>query len=108
MIYRYFYEIMPKAQSDFDNIVEYIRDELYNPYAAENFAKEFFNKIDKVQDFPALGQAVIGKSFIDSNLRKFNVGNYIVFYIPEKKTQTINIMRIVYGAMDIDEELKTT
>lgn len=33
------------------------------------------------------------------------VGNYLVFYIPDNEKLTVTVMRVMYGARNIDNEL---
>jgi toxin ParE1/3/4 len=35
------------------------------------------------------------------------VENYAVFYIPDESTRTVTIIRIMYGARDVDKQLNT-
>ena len=39
------------------------------------------------------------------NLRVLPVDNYLVFYIPSIDTQTVTIIRVMYGGRDVDKEL---
>lgn len=34
------------------------------------------------------------------------VGNYVVFYIPDKNKAEVSVLRVMYGGMDIDEQLE--
>ena len=107
MAYRYSYRITEKAQEDFDGTITYIKDELSNPVAAEKFTIDLLSKIHNLTAFPESGGKIVNDFIVDKSLRKFNIGNYIVFYKPEKETETIIILRIVYGGRNIDEILKT-
>ena len=53
------------------------------------------------------GRALDNEFILDQTLRKFFVGNYIVFYRPDKEAKTVIIVRMVFGGRDIDEILKT-
>ena len=33
------------------------------------------------------------------------VDNYLVFYVPNHKKQTVTVMRVMYGGRDIDRQL---
>ena len=39
------------------------------------------------------------------NLRVMPVDNYLVFYIPDKLTKTVNILRVMYGGRDTEKQL---
>ena len=47
MIYRIEYK--PKAVNDIESVIDYIEQELFNPIAAENFARGVFAKIDHLR-----------------------------------------------------------
>ena len=104
---KYSYKFAPKAKSDLDAIIIYIEQELSNPKAAEDFVFALFEKINSTTAFPDLGQPINNEFIIDQTLRKFFIGNYIVFYKSDKKTETIIIIRIVYGRRDINAILKS-
>ena len=104
---KYSYKFTPEAQSDLDDVLFYIEQELSNSRAAEGLATELFEKIDRVREFPLSGRAVDNEFIIDQTLRKFVAGKYIVFYKPDKEAKNIIIVRIVYGGRNMDEILKT-
>ena len=39
------------------------------------------------------------------NLRIMSVKNYLVFYIPDESSKTVNIVRVIYGSRDLEEQL---
>jgi len=104
---KYSYRFLPIAENDLVNTVLYIEQELSNPKAAKDFTIKLSKKIDDTRVFPLSGKAIDNKFIADKGLRQFAVGNYIVFYKPDKETETIIILRIIYGGRDIDEILKT-
>ena len=36
----------------------------------------------------------------------FPVDNYLVFYIPDAKSQTVTVIRVMYVGRDVDKELR--
>ena len=104
---KYDYWFAPKAESDLDELLAHIEHKLFNPKAALDFAIELFDKIDYYRVFPELGIKVDNEFVINKDLRKFFVGNYIAFYIPNKESRTIIIVRIVYGGRNVGEMLRT-
>lgn len=36
-----------------------------------------------------------------------SVDNYLVFYIPDTATQTVSVLRVMYGGWDIGSQLDT-
>jgi len=41
-------------------------------------------------------------------MRRINVGNYAVLFIPEESTGLVKIVRILYGRMDLERVLEET
>jgi len=107
MANNYSYKFASIALRDLEELLEYIDKQLSNPKAAKDFAVELFGKIDNIRAFPESGAKIDNEFISDQSLRKFFVGKYIVFYKPDKSTETIIIVRIIYGARNIDELVKT-
>lgn len=107
MEFEYSYQFTEKASSDLDEILYYISNELDNPVAAQNFIKKIFEKIDVVRTFPDSGSLVVNEFLSDKNIRKFIVGNYIVYYKTNYPEKMINIVRIIYGKRNQDEVFKS-
>jgi len=105
---RYAYKFAPRAESDLDNTLKYIEEELHNPKAAQDLVIELFEKIDIVREFPLSGVALDNEFISDQTLRRIFVRNYVVFYKPDDATKTIIIIRMIYGGRNIDEILKNS
>lgn len=106
MEFEYSYQFTEKASEDLDEILHYISNELDNPVATQNFIKKIFEQIDVVRTFPDSGSLVINEFLSDKSIRKFIVGNYIVYYKAHYQEKMINIVRIVYGKRNQDEVFK--
>jgi toxin ParE1/3/4 len=85
----------PKAKADLIEIWDYIADD------SETRADAFIETIDKkfhaLVDAPYLG---IARDEIETNLRSFPVGRYVIFY--RRITEGIEIIRILHGARDLN------
>ena len=70
-----------------DEIVSYIAAELANPQAAADFVARLQKIINETRSFPESGTQVNNEFLPDIGLRKKNVDNYIMYYLPifEKK-----------------------
>ena len=87
MASKYGYRFARRAAGDVTGIVDYMAGELANPEAAAAFKKKLGECIDNLRVFPKSGSPVL-------------------FYFPDEAKQTIQILRVVYGARDMDEVLK--
>ncbi len=101
----YHVKISRQAETDLRDIYEYIAFELQAP---ENAA----GQIDRLQNL-ILGLGHMPKRFCSyekepwksRELRVAPVDNYLVFYIPDDSTETVTIIRVMYGGRDIDTQL---
>lgn len=92
-----------KAVGDYEDIIRYIAIELANPTAASSFADEFQQRIDEILLFPESGAVVDNEYVSEPGVRKKLIGNYIVFYRPNMDNMIIEILRIVYGKMNLTD-----
>ncbi|MCL2176435.1 MAG: type II toxin-antitoxin system RelE/ParE family toxin [Firmicutes bacterium] len=105
---KYDYKFTSLAERDLYSALEYIELQLKNPKAAKDLVIQFYEKLDLIREFPNSGAPVHNEYILDQSLRRFFVGNYTCFYKADEKTATIIIVRVVYGARDMDEVLKNT
>ena len=54
---------------------------------------------------PERFRAYLKEPWHSRGLRVMPVDNYIVFYIPDGETRTVNVIRVMYGGRDIDTQL---
>ena len=90
-----------------EEIIHYISIELANPEAAKQLGRKIFDKINNIRKFPDSGVPVDNEFLTDKSLRKLLVGNYIIYYQAHHPTQTIYIVRIIYGKRNLDEVFRT-
>mgnify|MGYP000288530599 CR=1 FL=1 len=95
------------AARDLENAVRYISEELGNPDAARRVMAEIRKCTANLCAFPSSGVAVSGIYRSDMVVRKKVVGNYVLFYGVDKTKKIIWMLRIVYGARNMDEIFKT-
>ena len=98
---RYKLQIYPKAQSDLNNIFEYISAVLSNKQAANDLAAAFEDAFERICDFPEICPVLDNKYLKYKGLRKLLVENYIVFY--RLKGNLIQIIRIMYSMQNYQE-----
>ena len=106
MASKWSYFFTRKAESDLEDILQYIAVELANPQAASDFADVLQKNIDEARLFPESGSKVVNEFLTNANVRKKSIGNYIMYYLPDLSKERILILRIVYGRRNMDEILR--
>lgn len=106
MASKYQYRLSQKAADDLDGIVSYIASELSNPQAAADFLGRLEKVIDEIRSFPESGAPVNNEFLSNTKLRKKSVGSYLLYYLSVPETETVYIVRIVYGKRNMEEILR--
>lgn len=106
MASKYQYRLSQKAADDLDGIVSYIASELSNPQAAADFLSRLEKVIDEIRSFPESGAPVNNEFLSNIKLRKKTVGSYLLYYLSVPETETVYIVRIVYGKRNMEEILR--
>jgi toxin ParE1/3/4 len=88
-----------KASEDLVGIYLYIAER--NPTAAETLVRRIDEKFDQLSDLPFIGRK---RSSLAPGLRSVVVGNHLIFY--SVSPDSIIVVRIIDGRMDIDEEFR--
>ena len=100
------YQLTQRADADLDEIVAYIAVELSNAKAASDFVNKLQEAIAEVQLFLKSGFPVVNEFIPNTDIRKKQIGNYVMYYLPDFVEKTIFILRIVYGRQNMDEILR--
>jgi toxin ParE1/3/4 len=88
----------PIAESDLDNIVDYIAQD--NPIKAEQFAQELRATVLPLAQHPKLGRA--GRPGLPAFLRELVAHrNYIIFYRVLEEARTVEILRVKHTAQQL-------
>ena len=96
------WQLTEKAEAD----VEDIAIQLENSQAAAGFLNALQNAIQEACSFPESGALVVNDFLPQKTIRKKLVGNYIMYYFPNVKMETIYILRILYGRRNLDDILR--
>ena len=88
-----------KASRDLLRIYSYIAER--NPTAAEVLVQRIDEKFDQLSDLPFIGRE---RSSLAPGLRSVIVGTHLIFYTVSP--DSITIVRVIDGRMDIDEEFR--
>lgn len=93
----------PEAVDDLRGIYSYIAMELLVPDTAKNQVNRIREAILNLDSFPKKHPEVDWEPWKGMGVRKFPVDNYIVFYLVDDEMLEVNIVRIFYGGMNIEE-----
>lgn len=90
--------ILAAAEHDIDKLFSYIHDDLANPTAAQNIAQKILQRMQRLNDFPEMGAAMVT---FDVRLREYRyliVDNYLIIY--RCSENTVYIVRVLYARSD--------
>ncbi len=104
MRYKIFYTA--GAKRDLRNIYSYIADDLLVPDTAGGQVQRIMKEIRSLEEMPMRYRLYDDEPWHDLGLRFFPVDNYLVFYLPDKSTNTVRVIRIMYGGRDIRRQLE--
>ena len=94
-----------KARDDLRGIYEYIAYNFFVPMTAKKLVKNIMEDISKLDINPHIFPLYKKEPWFSRGLRFFMVKNYNVFYVPDESSNTVYIIRIMYGGRDIENEL---
>lgn len=95
---KYTIKISLSASEDLKQIALYIKTALKVPSTARNYLKVIRQEIDKLAFLPNRHEIIEKEIINQSNVRKFIVKNYIIFYVVDDGEKIVNVERILYGA----------
>jgi len=87
--------------ADLAEIIVYIRDELYSPYAAERFYNAVDKKISLLREQPYMFPLHSDEKLNARGVHLAVIGNYLMFYLIDEVNSVVSIARILYGGRDI-------
>jgi plasmid stabilization system protein ParE len=74
------YVLLPKAQEDYEGIVQYLSDKLQSMQAAKGFVDEFDRQVALVCENPSLHALSRFEELAELGYRTFLINNYIALY----------------------------
>ena len=90
-----------KAAEDLAEIIRYMRDELYNSQAAENFYNAINEKRVLLRENPYMFPLYHDKKLRAEGYRFVVIRNFLMFYLVDDSKSVVTIARILYGKRDI-------
>lgn len=106
MRYKIFYTA--GAKRDLRSIYSYIADDLLVPDTAAGQVQRIMKEIRSLEEMPMRYRLYDDEPWHSLGLRFFPVDNYLVFYLPDESTNTVRVVRIMYGGRDIRRQLEKT
>ena len=98
--------ISAQAEADLRGIYEYIAFKLRSTINAAGQLERLEKAINGLDSMPER-YALYGKGkWAERGLRKMPVDNYLVYYIPDRDTLTVNVIRVLYGGMDVKQGME--
>ena len=94
-----------EARQDLRDIYEYIAYELLVSETAAGQTERIMKAIRSLEQMPMRHRLYEEEPWHSQGLRVLPVDNYLVFYLPDENSATVNIIRIMYGGRDIDKQL---
>ncbi len=91
-----------EAKDDLGNIFMYIAYELGSRDNAEGQVNRIREAIKKLCKYPKRNPLVPYEPWAGIGMHRLNVDNYTVFYLVDEERQRVEIVRIPYGARDLD------
>ena len=103
MIFRV--NITRQAEEDLRGIFEYIAYELHSFQNAFGQLGRLEEEIGSLERMPDRYRAYEREPWFSRGLRIMPVDNYLVFYVPCRDTQTVDVIRVLYGGRNLDAQL---
>ncbi|MCD7717261.1 MAG: type II toxin-antitoxin system RelE/ParE family toxin [Lachnospiraceae bacterium] len=102
---KYAVEISRQAETDLREIYEYIAFDLQAPENAGGQIERLETCISGLSYMPQRFRGYEKEPWKSRGLRVVPVDNYLVFYIADDNTETVTIIRVMYGGRDVDSQL---
>jgi toxin ParE1/3/4 len=99
-------EYARSAETDLDDIYRHIAESLSVPDIAIKQIRRIVERVSKLDAMPKRYPVYEREKWGSIGLRRTNVDNFAVFYLPDDVRYTVTIVRILYSGRDIDEILK--
>jgi plasmid stabilization system protein ParE len=98
----YSFNITDSFCEDFDNVIEYISNELYSPAAANRMAVKVDNLLGLIEENPFMFPLHHRELLASKGFRFVVVGNYLILYRIIAEEKAIMIDGFVHGSQDIE------
>lgn len=97
--------ITDQANADLRGIYEYITFELLSPDNAAGQLDRLEELILGLEEFPEKYRLYGNEPWHSRGLRVMPVDNYLVFYISDKDTGIVTVIRVMYEGRNVEKQL---
>lgn len=98
--------INPEVIEYITEIKRYIREELFNPSAADRIAKRIVSAYKELKNAPFIGASLDSILEVKTDYRFLVCGNYLIFY--KVKNDVVSVYRVMNGRRDYCRQLLGT
>ena len=91
-----------EAKNDIRNIFMHIAYKLGSKDNAEGQINRIREAVKKLNSFPKRNPLVPYEPWLSLGMRRLNIDNYVVLYIVDDEHERVEVVRIPFGAMDLD------
>jgi toxin ParE1/3/4 len=95
--------VTPEFQNEIWEIHSYIANTLLVPETANKQINRIFDMVESLDDMPERFPRYDKEPWFSRGLRKVNVDNFIIFYLPVEKTREVVVLHVFYGGRNISE-----
>ena len=96
-----------EAKQDLRDIYSYIAFELLEPDTAAGQTQRIIDAILTLNNMPLRHTLYEDEPWHSLGLRYLPVDNYVIYYLPDKSTYSVDIIRIMYGGRDAKNQLRS-
>jgi len=94
-------DVSDSAKDDLRGIYQYIAQVLIEPVTARKKTDRIRTAIRKLDQMPKRFPLYDREPWASRGMRRMDVGNYCVFYVPDDQTNIVTIIRIMYARRDV-------
>jgi len=98
-------QLAEQAEVDLRDLFEHIAFDLLEPGIAKSLIQRIMKRVNKLDTLPQSFAPYPKEPWKSRGLRRVNSGKYAIFFIPSEETETVTVIRIMYGGRDIDRIL---
>ena len=99
-------EYTPAAKDDLKSIYSYIAFHLKERKTARNIVNKIRKQIRELDFSPERYASVDWEPWASMGMRKFPVGNYVVFYLVDNEKHIVTVNRIFYGGRNVQDIIR--
>ena len=94
-----------EAENDIEEIFRYIAFTLIEPAVAWNQTERIRRGIGKLSFMPERCHIIDEEPWKTRGVRRLNIDNYAAFYVLDKDSYCVNVVRVLYGGRDFSDIL---